>query len=123
MARILVIDDDDQLRVFLRRILEKDGHEVADAPNGAVGIMIHRENPADLVITDIFMPEKEGISTIMDLNRNFPKVKIIAISGGGRAHSVDYLELAKNLGAARAFQKPFDKADLLEAIKELLQQG
>lgn len=118
---ILIIDDDETMRLLLREILEKEGYEVSDAPNGAVGIIAHEKNPADLIITDMFMPEKEGISTIMDLNLNSPQTKIIAISGGGRDPNVDFLELARNLGAQHTLKKPFDKEELLGAVRDLLQ--
>ena len=92
MALILIIDDDDQIRRVLRKTLERDGYDVADAPNGKEGIRLYRENPADLVITDIIMPEKEGIETIRELRRDFPEVKIIAISGGGRIGPDSYFK-------------------------------
>jgi CheY-like chemotaxis protein len=117
---ILVIDDDDQLRGMLREMLEHAGYEVADAPNGKEGIRLYRENPADLVITDIIMPEKEGIETIMDLRREFPEVKIIAMSGGGTIEAEKYLRMAKGLGAVRTLTKPIERKELLEAVREVI---
>ena len=81
---------------------------------------MQRENPADLIITDIFMPEKEGTEFIMDMSEEFSAVKVIAMSGGGNIADVDFLNLAKNLGALKTFQKPFKQADLLAAVEELL---
>ena len=117
---ILVIDDDDQFRGMLRETLEHAGYKVADAANGKEGIRLYREKPADLVITDPIMPEKEGIETIKELKRDFPEVKIIAISGGGRGAPEDYLHMAKKLGAQYAFAKPVEREDLLEAVKEII---
>ncbi len=106
MARILVIDDDTQLRGLMRRILERAGHEVHEASNGRIGLELQRQINADLIITDIFMPEMEGTEFIMVIRAEFPHVEVIAMSGGGNVGDVDILELAKNLGAARAFHKP-----------------
>ena len=122
MALILIIDDDDQIRRVLRKTLERDGYDVADAPNGKEGIRLYRENPADLVITDIIMPEKEGIETIMDLRREFPEVKIIAMSGGGRIGPEDYLNMAKGLGAQRTLTKPLERDELLKMVMELINE-
>lgn len=120
MARILVIDDDAHIRTILRRMLTLEGHDVLEAPDGAAALEIQRQTPSDLVITDIFMPEKEGIATIMELKSDNPAIKIIAISGGARDKNLDFLELAKNVGAQRAFQKPFDREELITAINDLL---
>jgi len=120
MAQILVIDDDDSLRTLLRRVLEGAGHEVFEASNGNIALEMQRENLVDLIITDIFMPEKEGTEFIMDMSEEFPQVKVIAMSGGGNVAEVDFLNLAKNLGALKTFQKPFKQADLLAAVEELL---
>src|SRR2546426_3076772 len=115
MARILVIDDDGQVRGALRRILERAGHTVLDVADGAAGICVHREGPADLIITDIFMPAPDGLETIRDLRREFPEVKIIALSGGDRTGTVDLRKEAKLFGASRALRKPFEPTDLLNA--------
>ena len=121
MARILVIDDDEQIRRMLRQMLERVGYEVADAPDGDEGIRLYRKRPADVVITDIIMQEKEGLQAIMELRREFPGVKIIAISGGGRLGGPEsYLDFAKRFGAVRTFTKPIRKEKLLNAISEVL---
>ncbi len=121
MARILVIDDDVKLRELIRRFLEGAGYEVIIAENGRVALDIQRQTPADVIITDIFMPEKQGTEIIMDLSLEFPKAKVIAISGGGNVADIDFLKLAENLGALKTFQKPFKQEELLAAVKELLQ--
>lgn len=121
-ARILVIDDDDLIRSMLTQMLGAAGYDVITAANGDIGIKLFREQPADLIITDIIMPEKEGWETIMELRRDFPNVKIIAISGGGRQGPYSYLMLAKRFGAERIFTKPLKRDELLKAISELLSQ-
>ncbi|MFC1885957.1 response regulator [Thermodesulfobacteriota bacterium] len=121
MARLLVIDDDDQFREMLREMLIREGYQVETAPEGETGIRLYRNAPFDLIITDIIMPEKEGVETIMELKRNFPEVKIIAVSGGGQIGPRDYLEMAKKLGADRTFSKPLLRVELLDAVKEVLE--
>lgn len=121
MARILIIDDDVQILDILRQILECEGYEVVDATNGKEGISLYRKKPADLIITDIIMPDKEGIETIIELKRDFPGVKIIAISGGGRIGPEGYLNIAKKLGARYAFSKPVEREELLSAVRELIE--
>ncbi len=120
MAHILLIDDDSKLRTLIRRILENAGYEVAEAANGRIALDMQRENPADLIITDIFMPEKEGTEFIMDIGVEFPEAKVIAMSGGGNVADVDFLKLAENLGALKTFQKPFDHEEFLATVKELV---
>ena len=122
MARILIIDDDVKFLKMLRQMLERAGHEVVEAPNGEVGVKLFREERTELIITDIFMPEKEGIEIIRELKREFPTVKIIAISGGGRKGNFHYLETAEALGADRSFTKPFERQEMLDAIQELVGQ-
>jgi DNA-binding response OmpR family regulator len=115
-----VIDDDPQIREMLGQLLERAEYEVLVAPDGKVALKLHQANPARLIITDIVMPEKEGLETIMEFRRNFPTVKIIAISGGGRIGPTEYLHSAKLLGAHRTLSKPFEVQALLDAIRELL---
>ena len=121
MRNILVIDDDTQIRSMLRRVLEREGYVVEEACDGLEGLRIYRENPADLVITDIIMPNKEGIELIKDLLHEFPDIKIIATSGGGNMPPQLYLGLAEGLGVDQVFAKPFDIKELLAAVKALLE--
>lgn len=120
MARILVIDDEDQIRTMLRHALEREGYLVMDAPNGKVAMRLQRENPNDLVITDMVMPEQEGIETIIELHREFPATKIIAISGGGNIGPESYLIMAKKLGAHHTLCKPFSHDELLSTVRGIL---
>ena len=121
MKRILVIEDDTQLRQMLRQLLERQGYEVVDAPDGKEGIKLYRQAPTDLIITDIIMPEKEGVETIIELKRDYPDVRIIAISGGSRGiDATDCLSYVKGVGVQRTFTKPFEHKELLVAVQELL---
>jgi hypothetical protein len=120
MKRILVIDDDHQVRALLVEILTHEGYEVIAAGNGVEGLNRFRENPADAVITDLIMPEKEGFETIFTLRREFPKVGVIAISGGGRVGAADYLPIAKMLGARFIIAKPFTSGEILDAVRAVL---
>lgn len=119
MATILVIDDDQEVRDFLVAVLERAGHEVSTAGNGRDGVAMFREHAVQVVITDIIMPEKDGIETILDLRREHPDLKVIAISGGGRTTPENYLHSARLLGADRAMRKPFKNEEILRAIDEL----
>lgn len=120
MARILLIDDDDSLRTMLRLTLSHFGHTVVEARNGQEGLDLFPQAGADVVITDIVMPEKEGMEVLMVLRQVEPPVKIIAMSGGGRVSATDYLRLATQLGAAKALTKPFSNEALMAAINDLL---
>jgi DNA-binding NtrC family response regulator len=121
MARILIIDDESQIRSMLRLMLERVGYEIAEAPDGIEGIRQYRENPADLIMTDLLMPNNDGIGMIIDLKKEFPNVKIIAMSGGGVNRPEGYLDGAKKLGATRTLTKPIDRDEMLKAVKETLQ--
>jgi CheY-like chemotaxis protein len=120
MARILVIDDEPSILLMIKKMLEKAGHEVEMALNGKEGMQLFEKNKADLLITDIIMPEKEGLETIVEMRKNYPDLKIIAISGGGRISADGYLPGAKLLGANMVFQKPLVQKELLEAVSFLL---
>jgi len=121
MQRILVIDDHIELRQMLRQILEREGYEVEEAGDGKVGIVLYRRAPADLIITDVVMPEKDGVEIIRELKRDFPDVRVIAISGGSRTLGAQYcLAAMKALGALYVLTKPFGRKELLEAVHELL---
>lgn len=120
MASVLIIDDDDMVRTMLLRTITRGGHEAFGARDGAEGVARFREHPADLVITDIFMPNQEGLATIMELRRVTPNLKIIAISGGGARASLDVLPVAEALGAQKTLRKPFTPAEVMEAVNEVL---
>lgn len=119
MKRILLIEDDSTLRWFLYQSLNQAGYVVIEAIHGADGLLQLRNNPVDLVITDMLMPEMDGVETIQQLRRTFPDVKIIAISGGGLASPDHYLKIARKLGADKTLKKPFTFPELLGAIHEL----
>jgi DNA-binding response OmpR family regulator len=120
VARILIIDDDDQVRALLRQILSRDAHEVIEASNGKQGAQVFHEQPVDLVITDLVMPEREGIETIVELRRTHSDIQVIAMSGGGAGDAETYLQGARLLGARRVLRKPFGRQDLLEAVREVI---
>lgn len=121
MALILIIDDDATVRATVRKILERAGHEVRDAGDGDRGLTIFREEDVDLVITDIIMPEKEGIETIQELRETDPDLPILAISGGGRADPSEPLTDARLLGADETLAKPFDVDELRKTVERLLE--
>ena len=119
----MIIDDEDELRATLRLMLERAGHDVTEAVNGVQGISRYEEESADLIITDIIMPEKEGVETIITLRQSNPQLPIIAISGGGRLEATDFLSMAKRLGACQVLSKPFRRDQLLEAVRACLGEG
>jgi len=120
MARILIVDDEAGIRALLSAILRKAGFEVEEASNGTEVLRLHQERPFDLIITDIVMPEKEGLEMIRELCRTDPGIKIIAISGSGKDHADHYLQLAEAFGAAQVLAKPFSGQDLLAAVHRVL---
>ena len=107
MPRILVIEDDGRMRVVIGKALEREGYEVAEAANGDAGLRSHRGKPADLIVVDLIMPGKEGMETIMEFKRDYPDIKIIAISGGGHLGPDSYLSMAKKLGGRYCFGQAF----------------
>jgi len=117
--RILVIDDDDLVRETMKLGLESAHYQVSEANDGAVGLQIAFQDEFDLVITDILMPNKEGIETIQELRRARPALKIIAISGGDRRGG-SFLEIAEKLGANKTLRKPFRPQELLRCVQDLL---
>jgi DNA-binding response OmpR family regulator len=121
VTKILVIDDDPMVRSTISRILSHNGFEVNLAEDGVRGLASFRSQRPDLVITDIIMPEKEGIETITEIRRDFPGTKIIAISGGGRIGNADFLSMAKRLGATEVISKPFTPRDLVSCVRKCLE--
>lgn len=122
MKRILIIDDDDQVRKLMATMLEREGYCVDQLNDGVNAYHQYSAEPYDVVITDIIMPEKEGLETIMEIRRDYPECRVIAISGGGRISPSDCLSMAKRLGAAYTFSKPFERAELLNAVRKLVEQ-
>jgi YesN/AraC family two-component response regulator len=123
MAHILLIDDEELVRLTLREMLRSAGHSVAEAGDGRAALELFDATPPDLVITDILMPEQEGLQTIAHMRERRPHIKIIAMSGGGGPRSHDLFRYATMLGARRALSKPFKKKDLLDAIEEVLAES
>jgi DNA-binding response OmpR family regulator len=123
MAKILVLDDEASIVLMIKKMLEKAGHEVDMALNGKDGMILFEQNKPDLLITDIIMPEKEGLETIFELRQKYPDLKIIAISGGGRISPEGYLPGAKLLGADMVFQKPLDQKEFVQAVATLLNES
>ena len=120
MPRILLVDDDEPFRAMLHKTLERAGYEVEDAANGNAALAAYQHHSSDLVITDLVMPDKEGLETILELRRLDAAVKIIAISGGGRMNPKVNLLMAQKLGAHMTLAKPFCQKDLLEGIAAVL---
>lgn len=120
MACILLVDDEEAVRYTLRRMLERAGHDVFEATNGREALIALKSKRADLVITDIVMPVKEGTETILELRRRDPSLKIMAISGGGRTGNMDYLDVASRFGADCTLAKPVRMQELLDAVSTTL---
>ena len=120
MKHILVVDDDEAIRSLLKTILEPEGYEVSSAADAKEAIRLFRRNPSDLIITDIIMPEQEGLKTIFDLRQEHPDVRIIAISGGGQYGLGEYLDAAAAFGADKTFSKPFDRTEQVKSVRHLL---
>ena len=122
MPSVLVVDDEDQLRRLIREILEQAGYQVTEARDGKEAVLQYRLAPADVVIMDILMPEQDGLETTSTLRREFPNVKIIAITGSSEMIGIlSFLDVAKMLGAHRALQKPFEMQTLLDTVQAELQ--
>jgi len=119
----LIIDDEPAVRKSLRMSLERAGYQVAEAGDGRTGLRLHAAAPADVIITDIFMPDFDGIETIRELRRVAPGVKVIVVSGGDSTGTLNMLDDAKLLGADRAFHKPLKSEELLGAVREMLSEN
>lgn len=120
MSRILVIDDDPDVRQLLKTALELDKHEVLEAENGKEGVRRWRESRPDLVITDIVMPVKDGYETLFELLSIEPNVKVIAMTGGGWRDTLDRLWDAQLHGASRTVPKPFTLSEMRRIVGEVL---
>ena len=119
MMKILVVDDEIYIREGLKQLLELEGHETEIACDGKEALRMIDQQQPDLVITDIIMPERDGVEVICKAKEKYPKLKIIAISGGGRISAHDYLKIAKQLGANSILTKPFSSNDLISEINRV----
>ncbi len=123
MANILIIEDDEDIRRVLKKILETAGHKVTVAPNGKVGIESYREERHEIIITDMIMPDMEGVETILHIRSDCPEAKIIAISGGGPSRNASTcLTIGELAGAIKTLAKPFGSKQIIEAVRELIDE-
>jgi two-component system, response regulator, stage 0 sporulation protein F len=120
MAKILLVEDDDLVRDMLTQILQRASHTVVCATNGEEAAQYLKNETPDIMVTDIIMPKKSGITLISEVKNRHPNLEIIAISGGGRLDPTGYLDLSESLGASVSFEKPIDNTALLMAIDLLL---
>jgi YesN/AraC family two-component response regulator len=121
MANILVVDDEDNVRFVIRETLEQDYHEVSEARTGNEALKMFEQKPVELVITDLVMPDKNGIDLILALKNRSPNVRIVAISGGGGLGGrFDYIPIAELIGARSVMRKPFNVFELRDVVNELL---
>jgi CheY-like chemotaxis protein len=120
MAHILIIDDEPSLRTLFRQFLEGQGFSVAEAADGREGIRLLCAQKPDLVVTDIMMPEMDGLEVILEIRKAHPGIPVIAISGGMKSGKMSFLTHAKKFGACRIFEKPVELAEILQAVRELL---
>ena len=116
--RVLLIDDEQMVRKIVRKMLERSSHDVTEAENGRLGLEQLKTAAFDLVITDIIMPEMEGVETLMTVRERYPNVKVIAMSGGGRTGNIDFLSAAEKLGASAILHKPFTLGSLTAALEQ-----
>lgn len=121
--KILLVDDEEAIRRMVRVILGDELYGFAEAGNGLDAQKLLEKEAFDLVITDVIMPDCDGIELVMAIRRKFPEMKVIVMSGGGRVRAGHYLDLAGKLGAAKVFEKPFDTLALRRAVQELLETG
>lgn len=120
--KILLVDDEEAIRKMVRAILGEDHYDFAESSNGLEAQVLLDKQPFDLVISDVIMPDCDGIELVMAIRRKLPEVKVIIMSGGGRVRAGHYLDLAGKLGASRVFEKPFDTSALRKAVQELLSE-
>ena len=120
MARVLVVDDQPEVRRVMLRLLQRAGHTIAEADGGAEGLRQVAAQPVDLVVTDLFMPDMDGLEFIRELARRRPGTKVIAVSGGGFMEAASILAVASTLGAVRTLSKPYDPSRFLALVEEVL---
>jgi len=120
MEKILLIEDDDKFRKMLSLLLQSEGYEVAEASNGRKGISTAAKEEFDLIITDIFMPDQDGLEVVQAMVKSQSRAKTLVISGGGKGGGFQYLDYAKTFGADKTMTKPFENHEFLEAVTSLL---
>jgi CheY-like chemotaxis protein len=123
MALILVIDDEEGVRRAIAKVLARAGHEALEAADGKAALSLLRVKTPDLVICDLFMPEMDGVEVLRELRRDYPNLRVVAISGGAYQGKVQLLDVAKGLGAVAVLKKPFDLEQLLTVVKEQLERN
>lgn len=123
MPTVLLIDDEKSILEVMRNSLAKAGYTVLSAGDGKEGLELLRSESVDAVVTDIIMPEKEGIETIIEIRREWQDLPILAISGGGRTRQMHFLEMSRNFGADRVLQKPFKPSDMITELNDLLKSA
>jgi CheY-like chemotaxis protein len=120
-SRLLVVEDHDDTRALMVEFLAEQGYQVSEAETGVRATEMFRENPFDLVITDILLPDKDGLEVILEIRKKFPDAKFLAISGGGETLLADdCLHSARAFGAQKTLSKPFGPRDLLQTVEEIL---
>ena len=120
MTKILIIEDDDEVRNLVKRVLIKEGHEIFEAADGVLGVSVFRKTDPDIVISDIVMPNQDGFETIEEILTIEPNTKIIVISGGGTRSPERHFKHAKDIGAIKTLAKPFTPPDLVKVVEEVL---
>jgi Response regulator containing CheY-like receiver, AAA-type ATPase, and DNA-binding domains len=115
---VLIVDDEEMVRLTLCQLLEREGHKIVTAVNGAEALAMLAVTDVDLVVTDMIMPDKDGVETIIAIRKRWPKLRILAISGGGRTRNLDFLKYAKSVGADAILPKPFNRAELIQAVAD-----
>ena len=124
MANVLVVDDEENIRFVIREMLEHSAHRVMEAQTGSEALKtFEQEGVPDLVITDLVMPDKNGIDLILDLKKRYPEVKVLAMSGGGGNGKYDYIPIVELIGAGSVLRKPFNLSDMHSLVEELLETG
>lgn len=118
--RILLVDDDDLSRGTIHQMLERAGHRVTSTASGSEALALFRADRPDLVVTDLIMPDTDGLELIQELRKLDPSARILAISGGGRVNANEYLTVARKFGAAAILAKPFSNQELKDAIAALI---
>ncbi|MDH5230605.1 MAG: response regulator [Gammaproteobacteria bacterium] len=120
MAKVLIVDDEESIRGFVKQVVEMQGHEAKEAENGRIAADLYENFQADLVITDLIMPEMDGLELIVHVKKKYPSVKIIAMSGRAALDTRHYLEFANRFGANKILEKPVDMDTLINTIAEVL---